>query len=218
MSLVLYIDKKHPVRPRERYRFESAGLRLIKLGRLRSAHIPLDEASASRVQASIQMLNGHAVVENLGKKGSLHVNNMPLDSHEKSEIYTDDQLRVGTTLLNIKLRPMNIDPTYTGVREDLMKAVQGAGNTTCVRMMKALHLGRGSHNVGADSTSPQKVRARHETGGRVEKYNTAFLVAQFRRQERHHRRAYLLLVGVLLAGLALALSDPSIIPLWFFSQ
>ena len=185
MALVLNIEKQHPLRPRERYRFEGRGLRIIKIGRLRSAHIPLDEAMASRVQAYIRVENARAEIENVGQ-GQLLLNGQALPTSQRQEIFSEDELSIGCTTLKLKLRPAGAEPTLSDIRPKLLDAIRNVGDATSFEILELVRQRRNpppvlearpvSGSFAALPSGPLPAPPNFAQHPAEEKYNTDYLL------------------------------------------
>jgi len=75
---------------------------VIKIGRLSSAHLPLDDPDASRMHAIIEIQDDRVVVIDLGSTSGTRVNGARVS---KAELHHGDQIEIGATTIIIGIGP-----------------------------------------------------------------------------------------------------------------
>ncbi len=220
MTLELHIEKYSPNEGTKTYRFAAGGRRRLRIGRMSSADITLQDLRTSRLQGMLELDGDRLCVRDLGAVQPVFVNGEPLRRNSTTDLYNDDVLQILDTRLRIQWvgLPLVSQPqpnANAGFQEPPLVVAAPAVMPHASLIAEIARVGeRTAANLEAHLRrlkEPQQTPAPPK-----EYYDTRRLVAQLRADSRTSRLRTLL-VTLLAIGLAGALvytqrSPPSLAP------
>jgi hypothetical protein len=156
MSFVLKIDKQQPGAAPEHFRFEGHGRRIVRLGRLRTCHVPLDEPRIAKLQAVIVMEDCQGRLECIGTPSAMRINGQPLTDGRTIPLGTQSVVEVGDTRLDVSIRPGGGESTVARLRA----LVARSGLGPAAELVKAPDTVDRTHRPAGAASSPGEHRSR----------------------------------------------------------
>ena len=150
MGLLLAIDVYKGGVPLQHYEFSSDMQRIVRLGKLHSAQVKLDDPAVSRIHAIIELASGQAMLVDMGADGGTLVNGKRVS---KVRLNHGDQIQIGETVLVVAFGASVSHDTYVAAT---MPAASGSPTSVAPA----------SASSGAGGLSAPGVLGGAGTGGR----------------------------------------------------
>jgi len=192
MSVSLSIEARHGDQLIGQYAFTSADHRLVKIGSIATANVPLQDPEVNRLHAAIELSDDQAVLKDLGTNTGTFLNG---ERVTRRRIQDGDAVTVGQTTLTVRVRIADAaaakgpSPTLVGELANM--------DQSQIRRVRAFV---SSLRPGGGSPRPVEVERRPVEVSRRQKppskFNTRVLLAALKR-DRGRNRASVVGIAVL---------------------
>lgn len=200
MSVSLSIEARHGEQLIGQYAFTSGDHRLVKIGSVATANVPLQDPEVNRLHAAIELSDDEAVLKDLGTNSGTFLNGERIT---RRRIQDGDVIKIGQTTLLVRIRIADA-VAATGPSPTLVNELAGMDKSQ-IRRVRAFV---SSLRPGGGSPRPVEVERRPVEASRRQKppsrFNTRVLLAALRR-DRSRSRAAVLGVGLLCVSAVVAM-------------